>query len=109
MHFVRVAALKDLRRRLADPAALAIWIGIPLILSGLLSFISNTGGAPPRARVLLVDLDKTTVSGLLPAAMRQGNAPFDIETVALDVGRRRQGDAARFEEAALPADPDDGR
>ena len=92
MHFVRVAALKDLRRRLADPAALAIWIGIPLILSGLLSFISNTGGAPPRAMVLLVDLDKTTVSGLLPAAMRQGNAPFDIETVALDVGRRRIND-----------------
>src|SRR5688572_17544753 len=77
---------------MADPAALSIWIGLPLLLAGLLSFISNVGGeTPPRARVLLVDQDNTTISGLLPTAVRQGNTPIDIEEVSLDEGRRRIG------------------
>ena len=92
MRFVLTAAAKDLRRRLADPAALAIWIGIPLVLTGMLSFIANTGGAPPRARVVLVDQDGTTVSRLLPTAARQGNTPIDIEVVTLEQGRRRIAD-----------------
>ena len=62
MRFVLLAALKDVRRRLADPAAMAIWIGIPLVLSGLLSFIANTGGDAPRALVLLVDQDNTVIT-----------------------------------------------
>jgi ABC-type multidrug transport system permease subunit len=89
MRFVLVAALKDLRRRMTDRAALAIWVGIPVVLAGMLNFVANTGGDVPRARVLLVDQDKTTLSGLVPAAVRQGNSPFDIEAVTLDEGRRR--------------------
>ena len=84
MRFVLVAAAKDVRRRLADPAALAIWIGIPLVLAGMLSFIDNTGGGPPRASVLLVDQDNTTVSRLLPGARllridRGGFEPVRLE------------------------------
>jgi ABC-type multidrug transport system permease subunit len=96
VRFVLVAAAKDIRRRLADPAALAIWIGLPLLLGGLLSFISSGGGeTPPRARVLLVDQDRTALSGLLPVAARQGNTPVDFEEVTLAEGRRRiaAGDA----------------
>jgi ABC-type multidrug transport system permease subunit len=96
VRFVLVAAAKDIRRRMADPAALSIWIFLPLLLGGLLSFISNVGGeTPPRARVLLVDQDNTPISGLLPTAARQGNTPIDIEEVTLDEGRRRidAGDA----------------
>ena len=90
MRFVLVAAGKDIRRRIADPAALLIWIGLPLILGGLLSFISSVGGdAPLRARVLLVDQDGTPISGLLPTAARQGSTPIDIEEVTLEEGRRR--------------------
>jgi ABC-type multidrug transport system permease subunit len=90
VRFVLVAAAKDIRRRMADPAALSIWLGLPLMLAGLLSFISNVGGdAPPRARVLLVDQDNTPISGLLPTATRQGNTPIDIEEVTLEEGRRR--------------------
>lgn len=90
MRFVLVAAGKDIRRRIADPAALLIWIGLPLILGGLLSFISSIGGdAPLRARVLLVDQDGTPISGLLPTAARQGSTPIDIEEVTLEEGRRR--------------------
>ena len=90
MRFVLDAAGKDIRRRIADPAALLIWIGLPLILGGLLSFISGVGGdAPLRARVLLVDQDGTPISGLLPTAARQGSTPIDIEEVTLEEGRRR--------------------
>ena len=96
MRFVYVATLKDLRRRLADPPALAVWIGIPLVLAGMLNFISGTGGDAPRARLLIVDEDKSTLSGLIPAAARQGNMPIDVETVGLEDGRRQiaGGDAS---------------
>lgn len=89
MRFVLAAAAKDVRRRLADPAALAIWIGIPLVLSGMLSFIANTGGGVPHASVLLVDQDNTLLSRQLPSAARQTNTPIEIEAVTLEEGHRR--------------------
>ena len=67
-----------------------MWIGIPLVLSGMLSLIANTGGnGPPRAHVLVVDQDNTAISRLLPTAAQQGNSPIEIEPVMLDEGRRR--------------------
>lgn len=108
MRYLLVAATKDIRRRLADPAALAFWIALPLLLGGLLSFISGDGGAPPRATVLVADEDGTFVSGLLRTALAQ--APLDLEPVELDDGRRRidDGDAtallvvpAGFQQAVL--------
>lgn len=103
MRFVLTAAAKDVRRRLADPAALAFWIGIPLVLAGLLSFISNTGGEALRAEVVLVDQDNTTISRLLPAAARQGGMPIDIETVAMEEGRRRIADGESTALLVIPA------
>jgi ABC-type multidrug transport system permease subunit len=96
MRFVVAAAIKDVRRRFADPAALAIWIGIPLLLGGLMSVIAS-GGGPPRARILLVDQDGTFVSRLLLNAggPPAGSSLFDFEEVNLEDGRRRiaEGDA----------------
>ena len=103
MRFVLTAAAKDIRRRLADPAALAFWIGIPLVLAGMLSFIGNTGGDTLRAKVLLVDRDNTTISGLLPAAVRQGNTPIDIEPVSMEEGRRRIADGEATALLVIPA------
>ncbi len=103
MRFVLTAAAKDVRRRLADPAALAFWIGIPLVLAGMLSFISNTGGEAPRARVVLVDQDDTLISRLLPGAARQGNMPIDIEPVSMDEGRRRIADGEATALLVIPA------
>lgn len=104
MRFVLVAAAKDIRRRMADPAALSIWIGLPLLLGGLLSFISSGGGeAPPRARVLLVDQDNTALSALFPTAARQGNTPIDLEEVTLDEGRRRIGAGEATALLVIPA------
>src|SRR5512134_141601 len=101
MRYQLVAATKDIRRRLADPAALAFWIALPLLLGGLLSFISGDGGAPPRATVLVADEDGTFVSGLLRTALAQ--APLDLEPVELDDGRRRIDDGDATALLVVPA------
>jgi ABC-type multidrug transport system permease subunit len=97
MRYLFVAAVKDIRRRLADPAAYALWIGMPLLLGGLLSFINSDNGAPPRATVLVVDEDNTFVSGLLLTALERAPT-MELQTVALEEGRRRidDGDATAF-------------
>ncbi len=91
MRYLFVAAVKDVRRRLADPAALAVWIGIPLLLSGLMSLVVGNGEVAPRARVLLVDQDNTLISALLATAAGRADV-MDVQTVALDEGRRRIDD-----------------
>lgn len=97
MRFARIAALKDLSRRIADPAALVMWIGLPIVIGALMSLLGGENGPAPKARVLLVDLDQTFVSRLVAQAGGAGQiAEFlEIETVAEDVGRRRidAGDA----------------
>src|SRR5262245_52617994 len=102
MRYLFVAAAKDIRRRLADPAAFAFWIGLPLLLGGLLSFISDSGGAPPRGTVLVVDEDNTFVSGLLLTALERAPT-MDLQTVALDEGRRRIGDGDATALLVVPA------
>jgi ABC-type multidrug transport system permease subunit len=98
VRFALIAALKDLRRRLADPAALLMWIGLPVVIGGLMSLIGGDNGPAPKARLLLVDLDQTFVSGLVARAGSQGQlAEFlEIQPVAADVGQRRidAGDAS---------------
>jgi ABC-type multidrug transport system permease subunit len=95
MRFILTAAAKDLKRRLADPPALAIWIGIPVLLGGVLSLVAGGDGAAPRAQVLVVDQDDTLLSGLLLASGGRGGMPIDTQRVSLDEGRRRiaAGDA----------------
>ena len=87
MRFVLVAAVKDLRRRFADPAALAVWIGIPLLLGGLMNLVSGSGNPTPRARVLVVDHDDTLLSTFLTASGGVGEL-VDLETATLEDGRR---------------------
>jgi ABC-type multidrug transport system permease subunit len=92
MRFVAAAAMKDLRRRLSDPVALVIWIGIPLAIGGLMNLVvGGIGSAPPRARVLVADQDNTVLSRLLAGA---SGAPglgdvIDLEPATLEDGRRR--------------------
>src|SRR5688572_28786435 len=91
MRYLFVASAKDLRRRLADPAALAVWIGIPLLLSGLMNLVAGDGNVTPRARVLVADQDNTLVSGLLTTAIGRADI-MDLQSVALEEGRRRIDD-----------------
>ena len=91
MRFLLMAAVKDLRRRLADPAALAVWIGIPLLLGGLMNLVVEGGDVTPRAKVLVADQDDTLLSGFLAGIGGRGGAGdfADLELVTLDEGRKR--------------------
>lgn len=91
MNFLLQCANKDLRRRLADPASLVLWLGIPLLIGGLLSLMVKGGDGPaPTAHVLLVDQDDSFLSRLLANAGGGGDQRFlDIEKVTEAEGRAR--------------------
>ena len=90
VHFVIATARKDLRRRLADPAALLIWLALPLAIGGLLVLINSGNEGTPRGRLLVVDEDRTFVSGLIGGNPRQAGMAelFDVVHVERDEGRR---------------------
>jgi ABC-type multidrug transport system permease subunit len=106
VRFAGIAAAKDLRRRLADPAALLIWIGMPVVIGTLMSLL-NTGGsdASPKAHLLVVDEDRTFVSGLVARAGSAGALGnfLDVVEVTRDDGQKRmdKGDASAM--LILPA------
>ncbi len=110
MRFAGITALKDLRRRLADPLALLIWMGMPVVIGVILSLIGGAQGAPPKARLLLVDLDQTFVSRLVGMAgsSSQLGEFIDIETVTEDVGRRKINDGDANALLILPKGLQDG-
>ena len=99
MAFIWSSAVKDLRRRLRDPVALLLWLGIPfVILLLLLLTFGGSGNVQPQARLLVADLDDSLLSGLLIAAFGQGPMAelVDLETVELEEGRLKigKGDAS---------------
>lgn len=110
MRFVAIATLKDLRRRLADPAALAMWLGLPVVIGSLMALIGGSGGAPPKARLLLVDLDQTFVSRLVGMAggSSQLSQFIEMETVTEEEGRRRIDDGEANALLILPKGFQDG-
>ena len=86
MSFLWRSTVKDIRRKLADPAALLIWMGIPALVGTLLSLLG--GGGPPTAHVLVADLDGSFVGEVLA----NGNAFGDFlqtEEVSLEQGHAR--------------------
>ena len=90
IHFAVATAGKDLRRRLTDPAALLIWLALPLAIGGLLVLINSGDGGTPRGRVLVVDEDRSFVSGLIAGIPARGELAefFDVVHVERDEGRR---------------------
>jgi ABC-type multidrug transport system permease subunit len=98
MRFVLTAALKDIRRRLADPAALAMWMGLPVVIGLLMSLLSSGGGPAIKAHLLVVDEDKSLLSGLVLSGGRQGQLGemLEIELVTAAEGRTKidAGDAS---------------
>jgi len=83
-----VSLVKDLRRRLADPLALVLWFGIPLLVASLLGLVS-AGGQGPRGRLLLADADEGLVGLVIAGAVRQQplSTFFALERVAEAEGR----------------------
>ena len=97
MRFLWAGARKDIVRRLSDVSVLAIWIGIPLMLGVLTTALVGGAGPQPVARLLVVDRDDSTLSGMFASALSQGPLAeiIDAEEVEEDDGRRRldQGEA----------------
>ena len=98
MRFVLTSAIKDLRRRLTDPAALLMWMGLPIVIGALMSLISGGNGPAPKAHLLVVDEDQSLLSRLMIGGSRQGQlAEFlDVEIVTAEAGRVKidKGDAS---------------
>ncbi len=103
--FIAATARKDVRRQLADPVGLLIWMGLPLAIGGLIVLITAGGGGSPRGRLLVADEDESLLSGLIGGAAVQGPIAelFDVTPVDRDEGRRIMdaGDASAL--VVLPA------
>ena len=97
MRFVLATARKDILRIRRDWPALLLWMGIPLMVGGLLVVMFGDE-ATPSARLLVVDQDGTLAARLLTGAFGQGplGEIVEVETVELEEGRRRidEGDAS---------------
>jgi ABC-type multidrug transport system permease subunit len=95
--FTLAAAKKDLLRRLRDPFAFLLWLGIPLVLAALIGLV-NSGGGKPRGRLLVADLDGSFLSRAVGTAFAQKPLSefFDVESVEETAGRARMnaGDAS---------------
>lgn len=88
---ILAAARKDLVRRWRDPWALAMWIGIPLVIGGLIVLaMGGRGGPAPRAHVFVVDRDDSFLSRLLVSALSSERAKvIEAETLEESVARER--------------------
>ena len=103
--FIAATALKDVRRQLADPVGLLIWMGLPLAIGGLITLISAGGGGSPRGRLLVADEDGSLLSGLIGGAAAQGPIAtlFDVTPVDRDEGRRIMDAGGASALVVLPA------
>lgn len=104
MRFLLSAARKDLLRIRNDWPALLLWIGIPLMVGGLLVLVFG-GEASPQAKLLVADDDGTLAGRLLTGGFQQG--PLSdlvvVEPVGAAEGRRRMEDGDASALLVIPA------
>ncbi len=108
---------KDLQRYARDPVALAMWLGIPLVIGSLLVLATGGSEGPaPRVHLLIADEDDSFGSRLLLGFCEQEQTGLTIRTEKVDrkAGRQRldQGEASAllvipegFAEAVLKEEP----
>ena len=92
MPFVFISALKDFKRRLKDPVAMLMWLGIPVLIGGLLSLVMTGGDSgTPKAKLLFVDQDDSFLTNLIAGFAENGgdDSMIDLIPVELEEGRRR--------------------
>jgi ABC-type multidrug transport system permease subunit len=98
MQFALTTAKKDIVRRLRDPLGLIIWMGLPLLIVGILMLVFGRGGGAPRGLLLLADEDGSFVSTVVGGAFTQGPLAemVAVERVEQAAGRARmeRGDAS---------------
>jgi hypothetical protein len=85
------ATRKDLVRRLRDPFALLLWLGIPTVIGTLMVLaMGGQAGPSPVARVLVVDGDDSFLSQALVQALSSEQARVVEAEVVDDEGRARE-------------------
>lgn len=114
--FVRHAFHKDLSRLLADRVALALYLGIPLVIGFMILLLVGGERPKPVAHLLIADEDDTVVSELFKTLLRSEQAGefIRLEEVSRADGRDAidDGDAsallvipAGFQDAVLRESP----
>lgn len=81
---------KDLIRHRREPLSFIVWLGIPLLLGALFTFLFGRDEGPqPSARLLIVDEDQSFLSGLLIRALSEQNTRGFIRGEAIDAAAGR--------------------
>jgi ABC-2 type transport system permease protein len=83
MRGILVLTLKDLRRRLADPAGFILSLSIPLVMAAMMALVfggsSGGGQSAPKLRLVVVDLDESPLSGFLTGASQNPQSAERME------------------------------
>lgn len=101
MHFLVSSIIKDVMRWRHDFTAILLWLGIPLMIGGLItSLIDGNGGAKPQGVLLIADLDDTLLSGFVASAYSQGQLGefLSVEKTSVEAGTEKinAGNASGF-------------
>ncbi|HNP64331.1 MAG TPA: ABC transporter permease, partial [Woeseiaceae bacterium] len=101
MRFVIATFKKDISRWRQDRIAFLIWLGIPIMIGGLITAMvdgDNNGG--PMGTLLIADLDDSLVSGLVATAFGQDDLAdlVGTQSVTVEEGQAliEAGDASGF-------------
>jgi ABC-type multidrug transport system permease subunit len=96
----RAGVVKDLRRRARDPWAMMAWLALPLLIGGLITFITSggSGGGTPSIPLLVTNHDDSFLSRFLMGALDAGpeTGMLEVTVVEEEEGRARvtAGDAS---------------
>ena len=72
------------------PRRCVMWMGLPIVIGALMSLLSSGGGPALKAHLLVVDEDKSLVSGLVASAGQQGQlAEYAGRSKSLDAAEGR--------------------
>jgi len=100
MRLVWISAVKELKLLRRDPAAVFLWLAIPLVMGLLIHLVFGKGEVAPQGRLLLADEDNTVASNLLTAPFNRPplGKMLILESVDRSVGLDRigRGDASAF-------------
>ena len=93
MRLILLSALKDLRRMRRDPLALAVWLGIPLLIGVVMVTLFGREQPKPQGLLLISDEDGTFISSFLARAYTQGKLGemISVRNVPLAEGRKLIG------------------
>lgn len=98
--FLLTSARKDLARWRQDKTALLIWLGIPLVIGGLITSMIDGDNGTPTGVLLIADLDDSILSGFVVGAYSQDQLGelIVVEQVSVEEGQARinDGDASGF-------------